>query len=98
MIAQSRAENRINLKIAIKKNRSEPDSNFRQSKDGSGSSLFEEELVRNGIRKASGGLNRAGLRVPEKRAYLDVAAFFFALTLLKMDTSRNSAAAVPVPT
>ena len=37
MIAQSRPKNGINLKIAIKKNRSEPDSTFRQSKDASGS-------------------------------------------------------------
>ena len=48
MIAQSRAENRIDLKIAIK-NKGERDSTFRQSKDASGSLSVCGEIGQSGI-------------------------------------------------
>ena len=75
MIAQSRPKNGINLKIAIKKNRSEPDSTFRQSKDASGSLSVCGEIGQRGIEEAPGSLNRAGFRAPEIRDYLDSVAF-----------------------
>ena len=52
--------------IAIK-NRGEPDSTFRQSKDASGLPSVCGEIGQRGIKEAPGGLNRAGFRVPEKR-------------------------------